>query len=254
MNLSKFSLDGKVAIIVGGSRGIGRAIAIAFADAGADVAISSRKLPELEIVAGEITKRGRKSIAIPAHAAKKEDLDRLYQTVMERFGKIDILVNGAAANPAYGPILDLKEEIWDVIMNLNLKGVFLLSQKVANIMRDQKGGNIINISSFDGIRPDQGLGCYCISKAGLIMLTKVMAQELAQYNIRVNAIAPGLVKTRFSAALWSNQELLEGYMRSIPLKRAAEPEEVVGAAMYLASEASSYVTGEVMVVSGGVSI
>jgi len=235
-----FSLEGKVALVTGGSRGIGRAIALTFAENGADVVVSSRKLPDLEVVAEEIRVRGRKGVAIASHVAKLEESTNLVEKVKAEFGRIDILVNNAGTNPYMGPLIDAEEWAWDVTVNVNLKGPFMLGQLVARVMKEQGGGNIINISSTAGINPSM-LHIYSVTKAGLIMLTRVMAMEWGKYNIRVNAIAPGLIKTRFSEALWKGTPAEES---------AAMPEDIAGAALYLASDASKYVSGEVVVVSG----
>jgi len=252
-SLDEFSLKGKVALVTGGSRGIGKAIVIGLANAGADVALASRKLPDLEEVAKEVKGTGRKSLAVAAHVAKLEEIDNLVKKVKGEFGRIDILVNNAATNPTMDQAIDVEERAWDSIMNLNMKGLFFLSQAVARLMKEEGGGKIINVASVAGISPDL-LPIYSISKAGVIMATKVMAQQWAQYNIRVNAIAPGLTKTRFSEALWGNKDILQGAMLGIPLRRVAEPEEMVGAVIFLASDASSYVTGQVIAVDGGAMI
>jgi NAD(P)-dependent dehydrogenase (short-subunit alcohol dehydrogenase family) len=245
-----FSLSGKVALVTGGSRGIGKAIAVGLAKFGADVAVTSRKLPELEEVAKEIKGLGRRSMAVATHVGRVEEIKSLVPKVKDELGRIDILVNNAGTNPTMDQAMDIEERAWDSIMNLNLKGLFFLSQAVARLMKEQGGGKIINVASVAGITPDI-LPAYSISKAGVIMATKVMAQQWAQYNIRVNAIAPGLIKTRFSEALWSNPDILQVAMRRTPLQRIAEPDELVGAVIFLASDASSYVTGHVLVVDGG---
>jgi NAD(P)-dependent dehydrogenase (short-subunit alcohol dehydrogenase family) len=246
-------LKNKVALITGACRGIGHAAAIGLAEAGADLAIDCRKLPDLEKVAGEIKKTGRKCQAVAAHVGKAEEINALVKKVVDEFGRIDILVNNAATNPTMASAMDIDERAWDSIMNLNLKGLFFLSQAVARVMKEKGGGRIINVASIAGITPDI-LPVYSISKAGVIMATKVMAQQWAQYNIRVNAVAPGLTKTRFSEALWKNDEILRLAMTRTPMARPAEPEEMVGAIIYLASDASSYVTGQVIAVDGGVTI
>ena len=248
-----FSLQGKIALITGASRGIGRVLAIGMAQAGAEVAIASRKLPDLEKVAEEIRKTGRKCIAIPAHVGRIEEINNLVKRVVDEFGKIDILVNNAATNPSMAPAIDIDDRAWDSVMNLNLKGLFFLSQAVARIMKEKGGGKIINIASIAGISPDI-LPVYSISKAGVIMATKVMAQQWAKYGIRVNAIAPGLTRTRFSEALWSNPDILSVAMMMTPMGRVAEPEEMVGAVIFLVSDASGYVTGQVLAVDGGATI
>ena len=253
MTHAKFSLDGKVALVTGASRGIGRAIAMTFADAGADVAICSRKPPDLEAVAEEIKAKGRKSMALASHIAKIDDSKTLVAKVKSEWGRIDILVNNAGTNPYYGPLLDAEEWAWDVTMNVNLKGPFLLSQLVAKVMREQGGGSIINIASIAGIIPSE-LNIYSVTKAGLIMLTKVMAKEWGQYKIRVNAIAPGVVKTRLSEALWKAPAKGEEAARSKALGYIGLPEDIAGAALFLASDASSYLTGETILVDGGESV
>ena len=247
------SLENKVVLITGASRGIGQAIAMGLAQAGADVAIASRKIADLEKVAEAIKKTGRKCLPVAAHIGKIEEINNLVKKVMDEFGTIDILVNNAATNPTMASAIDIDDRAWDSIMNLNLKGLFFLSQAVARIMKEKGGGKIINVASIAGITPDI-LPVYSISKAGVIMATKVMAQQWAIYNIRVNAIAPGLTKTRFSEPIWKNQDILNIAMSRTPLGRPAEPEEMVGAVIYLASDASSYVTGQVLAIDGGMTI
>ena len=250
-SLSKFQLTDKIALVTGASRGIGRAIAIGLAEAGCDVILASRKLPDLEAVAQEIAALGRKALPVPANIRYLEEINNLVSKAVNEFGRIDILVNNAGINPVFGSVFDIDEKAWDVIMGLNLKGFFFLSQAVGRIMKEKGGGNIINISSVSGLRPDMGMGVYCISKAGIIMLTQVLAQEWGQYNIRVNTIAPAIVKTRFSEPIWSDPALLEKTKENIALGRIAEPEDIVGAALFLASEASSYMTGQTLVLDGG---
>ncbi len=248
-----FSLKGKVALITGASRGIGEAVAIGLAQAGADLAIASRKLPDLERVAAEVRKTGRKCLPVAAHVGRLEEVNNLVKKVVEEFGKIDILVNNAATNPTMAQAIDVDERAWDSIMNLNLKGLFFLSQAVAKVMKEKGGGRIINVSSIAGISPDM-LPIYSISKAAVIMATKVMAMQWAQYKIRANCIAPGLTKTKFSEALWNNPDILKHAMASTPMMRVGDPEEMVGGILYLASDASSYVTGQVIAIDGGKTI
>ncbi len=249
----ELSLKGKVALVTGASRGIGEAAALGIAQAGAEVAIASRKLPDLEKVAAEIRKTGRTCLPVAAHVGRLEDINNLVKKVTDQFGKIDILVNNAATNPTMSSAMDVDERAWDSIMNLNLKGLFFLSQAVARIMKGKGGGSIINVSSIAGISPDL-LPIYSISKAAVIMATKVMAQQWAQFKIRANAIAPGLTRTRFSEALWKNPDILKMAMSSTPMARVGEPEEMVGAILYFASDASSYVTGQVIAIDGGKTI
>jgi NAD(P)-dependent dehydrogenase (short-subunit alcohol dehydrogenase family) len=250
MDLSRFSLEGRVALVTGGSRGIGRAIALALADAGADVAISSRKLPDLEAVAGELKQKGVQSLAVAGHIAKAEESRALVDRVRSEWGRIDILVNNAGTNPYYGPLLDAEEWAWDVTMNVNLKGPFLLSQLVARFMREQGGGSIINIASVLGITPSE-LNIYGVTKAALIMLTRTMAKEWGQHRIRVNAIAPGVVKTRLSEALWKDPAKGEEAAKKRAIGHLGVPDDIAGAAVFLASDASSYITGETIVIDGG---
>jgi len=252
MDISQFSLEGKVALVTGGSRGIGKATAVGFAKAGADVVVASRKLPDLEEVAQEIRGLGRKSLAVVAHVGRMDEIKNLVERVVTEFGRIDILVNNAGTSPVYTPSLDLEERAWDAVMNLNLKGLFFLSQAVARVMREQGGGKIINVASVDGFRSEENIGAYAISKAGVIMATQVLAVELAQYNIRVNTVAPGNVHTRLGDSRFELMpEYEEEMVKRTPLKRIAEPDEMAGVMIYLASGASSFVTGQTCVVDGG---
>jgi dehydrogenase/reductase SDR family member 4 len=250
MNLSMFSCEGKVALITGGSRGIGRASALALADAGANVVVSSRKIADLEPVAEEIKAKGVKGMAIAAHNAKMEDSRMLIERVVKEFGRIDILLNNAGTNPYYGPLMNQDEKTYDVTMNVNLKGILFLSQLVTKIMKEKGGGAIINTASIGGLRAGD-IGAYSVSKAAVIMLTQVMAKELGQFNIRVNAIAPGIIKTRLSEALWKDPVVNKKAISQIALMRLGEPEEVAGAVVFLASPAGSYITGETLVIDGG---
>lgn len=254
MDIPKFSLDGKVALVTGGSRGIGEAIALAFAGAGADVVVSSRSQPDLEKVAEKIQGLGRRGLAVAAHAAKMDQLDNLVKRVMEEFNRIDILVNNAATNPAWVHILESEERLWDSIMSLNLKGPFFLSQKVASIMKEHGGGSIINIASVEGFVVGDRSAIYDISKAALIHFTKAAASEWAQHNIRVNAIAPGSVQTRLTHSQWENPEYRAALEQMIPMRRIAQPMEMAGAAVYLASDAAGYATGSLIVVDGGLTL
>ncbi len=252
MELSQFSLEGKVALVTGGSRGIGKATAISFARAGADVVVASRKLPDLEKVTDEITSLGRKSLAVPTHVGRMDQITSLVEKVVAEFGRIDILVNNAGTSPAFTPALDLEEALWDVVMNLNLKGLFFLSQATARVMKEHGGGSIINVASVDAFKPEVNGSAYAISKAGVVMVTKVMAMELGQYNIRVNTMAPGNVHTRLGDSRFEVvPEYEEELLKRTPLGHIADPEEMVGAVIYLASDASSYVTGQTFIVDGG---
>ena len=249
--LGKFRLPGKVALVTGASRGIGKAIALGLAEAGADVVLASRKLPDLQAVAQEISQMGRRTLVVPANLRHLPEIDNLVKKSLEEFGRIDILVNNAGTIPVFGSVFNIDEGAWEVTIGLNHKGYFFLSQAVGKIMRDKGGGTIVNIASQGGVRPGIGQGVYSISKAGVIMLTQVLAQEWGQYNIRVNAIGPGLVKTRFSQALWTDPVRSKETENSTALGRIAEPEEMVNAVIFLASEASSYITGQTLLLDGG---
>jgi NAD(P)-dependent dehydrogenase (short-subunit alcohol dehydrogenase family) len=248
---SAFRLDGRVALVTGGSRGIGRAVALALADAGADVVVAARKAQDLDPVADEIRARGRRALAAPAHLGRRPEIDRLFEAALEAFGRLDILVNNAATNPVFGPLLDIDEDVWDRVMALNVKGYLLAAQRAARAMAPLGKGAIVNIASTAGLRASAGLGAYSVSKAAVIMLTRVLGRELAPLGIRVNGVAPALIETRFSEALWKNPEILSGYLKSTPVGRAGQPEEVGGAVVYLCSDAASYVTGQTLLLDGG---
>lgn len=249
--LDKFHLAGKVALVTGGSRGIGRSIALGLAEAGADIVLAARKLPDLEQAAQEITRLGRRALPVSVNIGRLPDIDKLVKKAMAEFRHIDIMVNNAATNVIFGSVFDIDEKAWDVTMGLNLKGYFFLSQAVGRVMREQGGGSIINVSSKHGVNPGVGLAVYSISKAGVNMLTQVLAQEWGQYNIRVNAIVPGSAKTRLAEALINNPEFVRMEEGNTALGRLAEPDEMANAAIFLASDASSYMTGQTIVLDGG---
>lgn len=261
MDIQQFSLKGKVALVTGANRGIGAATAVAFAKAGADLAIASRNipnrgLPDLDRVAEEIRAQGQKALTVPAHLGRMDQVRSLVETVVAKFGRIDILVNNAGTS-GLTPVLEVEEKQWDAIMNLNLKGLFFLSQAVARIMKERGGGNIVNVASVDGFKPQPETGVYSISKVGVIMATKVLAQELARYNIRVNAIAPGAIDTRLLNAKYDMlgeeeaKKQKAATAQSVPLRRIGEPGDIANAMIFLASDAASYVTGQTFVVDGG---
>ena len=251
MSDSQFRLDGRVALVTGASRGIGRAVALTLAQAGCDVALAARRAPDLEAVAEEVRALGRRALAVPAHLGRRPDVDRLFDAVQDALGRLDILVNNAATNPVFGPLADMEEDVWDRIMALNVKGYLLAAQRAARAMEPLGRGSIVNVSSIAGLRASPGLGAYSVSKAAVNMLTRVLARELAPLGIRVNGVAPALIETRFSEALWKNPEILAAYLKNTPLARAGQPEEVAGSVVYLCSDAASYVTGQTIVLDGG---
>ena len=253
MGISKLSLEGKVAIITGAKRGIGRAIALAFAEAGADVVVCTRVVEDgkLKAVAEEIRGFGRRSLAVQTDVTKKTDVDNLVERVVDEFGSIDILVNNAVASVNV-LLLELSEDDWDLSIDTSLKGYFLFCQAVGRKMVARKKGSIINIGALAAWKPPERGGVYAIAKTGIVMLTRILARELAPYNIRVNAIAPGLVKTEATAHMWDNPEWLKRQESTAPQRRvAAEPSEIADVALFLVSDASSYITGQTIIADGG---
>ena len=255
MDLSTlFSLMNKVALITGASKGIGYSIAETFASAGAKVVISSRNQKNLDEMANNLRSKGYEVTGIACHVGHMEELESLVQKTMEVYGQIDVLVNNAASNPVFGPVHDTTLEAYDKIMDVNLKAPFHLMNLCFPYLRSSSNASVINISSIGGISPEQGLGIYSVSKAALISLTKVYAKEWGDHKIRVNAICPGLIQTKFSEALWSNERIMNHMMKSLAIKRVGTSEEIGAAALYLASKASSYTTGTVMTADGGFTI
>jgi dehydrogenase/reductase SDR family member 4 len=251
---STFDLTGKVAVITGASKGIGEAIALLYGSTGAQVVVSSRKQEAVDNVAASINNAGGKAIAIACNMGDMSDVQKLITETITAFGRIDILVNNAATNPTFGPVIETNEAAFDKIMNVNVKGPFELAKKAYPFMKEKKSGSIINISSVGGLRPEAGLGIYSMSKAALISLTKVMAKEWGEDNIRANVICPGLIKTKFSEALWSNDKIMHTMMKMLPIKRVGTSEEIAALALYLGSDASAYSTGSVFTADGGFTI
>jgi dehydrogenase/reductase SDR family protein 4 len=249
-----FSLERKTALITGASKGIGEAIARLYAACGATVVINSRKQEELDKVAESIQEEGGTCTGIAGNAGDIEACKVLVEKVINIYGRIDILVNNAASNPVFGPVVECEEWAFDKIMNVNVKAPFELSKLVYPIMKKLGGGSVINISSIAAITPDPGLGMYSVSKAALNMLTKVTAKEWGADNIRVNAICPGLIKTKFSEALWQNEKWLNHFVKQTPIARMGTVDEIAGLALFLASDASGYCTGTIFTADGGVTI
>lgn len=250
MSIPSLSLEGKVAIVTGGGTGIGRSIALEFAGAGADVVVASLSLSVLEKVSEEVKTLGRRSLAVQTDISRKTDVDNMVQKAMDEFGAIDILVNNAGI-VVQCSLLETEEDVWDKIFDINLKGCQLCSQAVGRIMVRRKRGNIINVASIDGLVAFPPESAYSVSKAGVIMFTRVLAKELASSNIRVNAIAPGAVKTAMTEELLNNPVALKEMLAEIPLGRIAEPGDISSVALFLASDASRYITGSTIVVDGG---
>lgn len=248
-----FDLTGKVAIVTGASKGIGAAIARGLAEFGAHVVLSSRKQDAVETVAAGFRADGLEAAAVAAHMGDPTAIRRLVDETHQLHGRLDIIVNNAATNPVYGPLLDADDVAFDKIIGVNLKGPLDLARAAHPHLR-QHGGSILNISSIGGLSPEPGLGLYSVSKAALVSLTKVMADEWGGDGIRVNAICPGLIQTKFSAALWQDEQVLQRFLRDIPLGRVGQPEDVVGLAIYLASDAARYCTGAIFTVDGGYTI
>jgi NAD(P)-dependent dehydrogenase (short-subunit alcohol dehydrogenase family) len=255
MDLSSlFSLENKVALITGASKGIGFAIAEIFAAAGAKVVISSRKQESLDEMAAQLRQKGYDVTGIACHVGQTDALEKLVDATVKQYNQIDILVNNAATNPVYGPVHDTTLEAFDKIIDVNLKAPFHLMNLCFPYLRSSSGASVINISSIGGISPEPGLGIYSVSKAALISLTKVYAKEWGDHKVRVNAICPGLIQTKFAEALWSNEKLMQQMMKMMAVKRIGAPEEIGAAALFLASAASSYTTGSIVTADGGFTI
>ncbi len=250
--MTSFSLQGKVAIVTGASRGIGEAIALALAGAGARVALASRKIEDLARVAARIEQEGGQAFAIAAHTGKREDVEKLVAQTIARWGQIDIAVNNAATNPYFGPLIDVTDAAWDKTFEVNMKGYFMVAREVIRHLRERRApGSIVSVASVAGMRAAPLQGVYGMTKAAVISMTQTLAAENGPAGIRVNAIAPGLVETRFAAAIVGNESLRNHVIDRTPMGRHAQPSEIAGAALYLASDASSYVNGTTVVVDGG---
>lgn len=249
-----FDLTGKVAIVTGASRGIGQSIAEHFAQAGAKVVLASRKQESLDEVATSINANGGEAIGIAAHTGEKETLVNLVAQTVEQFGGVDILVNNAATNPHFGTLLDAEDSMWMKTIEVNLMGNIWLCQQCVPHMKQRGGGSIINIASIVGLRPGRGQGIYSMTKAGVLSITQTLAMELGSDAIRVNAIAPGLIQTKFAQVLWENEKLLNHVEGQTPLGRIGQPEDIATMALWLASDAAAFATGETYVIDGGLTL
>ena len=254
--MSLFSLDGKVAVITGSSRGIGKAIAERMAEHGARVVISSRKADACQQVADAINAKfgAGRATSVPANISRKEELKNLVEVTHKQWGRIDVLVCNAASNPYYGPQAGIEDEQFRKILDNNIVANHWLISFVAPQMVERRDGSIIIVSSIGGLRGSNVIGAYCISKAADMQLARNLAVEYGPHNVRVNCIAPGLIKTDFAKALWEDAEMLKKRNATTPLRRIGEPDEIAGAAVYLASPASSFMTGQSLVIDGGVTI
>ena len=246
-----FQLDAKIALITGASKGIGEAMSRGLAEFGAKVVISSRKQDAVDTVAEAFRADGLEATGIAANMSSIEDIHALVDKTVETYGGLDIIINNAAANPVFGPIQNTDERAFDKIIEVNLKGPFELCKKAYPILRQRGGGSIIHISSIGGLTPEPGIGIYSVSKAAINNLTQAMAQDWGKDNIRVNAICPGLIKTKFSEALWSDDKILNRFIKQIPLGRAGTTGDVAGLAVFLASDAAAYCSGGIYRVDGG---
>ncbi len=251
MGKLSFNLEDKVFVVTGGSRGIGLEIAGMLLEEKARVAICGRKPEGLEAAVEELN-AGDNLLAVPAHVARPDDVDGLFSRTMETFGRIDGLINNVGMNIVTG-VVDADPGLWNKIIDSNLNSTFLCSRKAGQMMREQGAGKIVSISSIAGRRSAPFMGIYGVAKAGIEMLTRVIAQELAAFNIQVNAVAPGMVRTKFSEPFWSNSEFYEQIVKAIPMGRIAEPVEVARAVLFLCSEASDFITGQTLMVDGGAS-
>jgi 2-deoxy-D-gluconate 3-dehydrogenase len=243
-------LDGKKALVTGGSRGLGRAIALAFADAGADVALASRSLDVLDQVAGEIREKERDAMTIEVDVAESESVAKMVDATVAHFGRIDILVNSAGVAWTER-IVDMNDGTWDWVVKTNLYGTFYCCRQVGQVMMQQKSGSIVNLASVAGAKGPPALGAYAASKGGIMALTKVLALELVRYNVRANAIAPGYFRTDMNAAALDDPDIGPKITKRIPMRRPGNPEEIGPLAVYLASDDASFVTGEIYSISGG---
>lgn len=249
-----FSLKGKTAIITGASRGIGRSMAMAFAEHGARCILVSRKIDSVAKVAEEIVEKGFEAEAFACHMGYEEQIKELFEIIEKRYGRVDILVNNAATNPHFGNMLDADQGMWDKIIDVNLKGPFFMIKNAAPLMMKGGGGAIVNVASINAKRPGLMQGVYSVSKAALVSMTEVFAKELAPFKIRVNALLPGLTNTHFASAIIGNKEIHDFVVQQIPMGRYAEPSEMAGAALYLVSDAASYTTGTCLSCDGGILI
>lgn len=254
MTTALFDLSGKTALVTGASRGIGESIAKLLAEQGAHVIVSSRKVDDCQLVADAIIEAGGSAEALACHVGDLDQIKNAFEVIAGKHGRLDILVNNAAANPYFGHILDTDLSAYNKTVDVNIRGYFFMSIEAGKLMRKQGGGAIVNTASINGLQPGFMQGIYSITKAAVINMTKAFAKECAPFNIRCNALLPGLTKTKFAGALFNNEQMHKAAMQMIPMHRHAEPDEMAGTVLYLVSDASSYTTGECIVVDGGFTI
>ncbi len=246
-----FDLSGKIALVTGASRGIGAEAARLLARQGAHVIISSRKQAACEEVAGSIRDEGGQAAALACHIGDLGQIDAIFARIRQEYGRLDVLVNNAVTNPYYGPITETDAAAFDKTVEVNLRGYFFMSANACKLMKENGGGSIVNVASVDGVRPGAMRGIYSITKSGIIQMTKAFAQECGPDNIRVNALLPGLTDTKFAGALTGNDAILKSWLDEMPLRRYAQPDEMAGAILFLASAASGFATGSILPVDGG---
>ncbi len=251
MATNLFDLTGKVALVTGASRGIGESIAKLLAEQGAHVIVSSRKADDCQLVADAIIKAGGSAEALACHVGNMDDISNCFANIKQAHGKLDILINNAATNPYFGDILDTDLGAYTKTVDVNIRGYFFMCVEGGKLMRDNGGGSIVNTASINALKPGPMQGIYSISKAAVVNMTQSFAKECGRHGIRVNALLPGLTKTKFAGALFADEKILEAAIKTIPLHRHAEPDEMAGTVLYLVSDASSYTTGECIVVDGG---
>ena len=254
MSTTLFDLKGKIALITGASRGIGEAIALLLAEQGAHVIVSSRKIDDCRAVADKITAAGGSAEALACHVGNMEHISEAFETIRQRHGRLDILVNNAATNPYFGHILDTDLGAYTKTVDVNIRGYFFMSVEAGKLMREQGSGVIVNTASINALQPGKMQGIYSITKGAVVNMTKAFAKECGPLGIRVNALLPGLTKTKFAGALFEQEDMYQQMMKSIPMQRHAEPEEMAGTVLYLVSDASSYTNGECIVVDGGTTL
>jgi NAD(P)-dependent dehydrogenase (short-subunit alcohol dehydrogenase family) len=246
-----FDLTDRIALVTGASRGIGQAIAEALADQGAEVILVSRKIESLETVAEKIQQKNKKAVPMACNVGNAADIENLFQTIHQTYGRLDILVNNAGANPHFGEMITVDDGVFNKTMDVNLKGPFFMIQKAVPLMQAAGKGAVVNVSSVSAVRPPLFQGMYSITKSAMITMTQAFAKELAPHNIRVNALLPGLTDTKFASVLIHTEEIYNMAMNMIPMKRHAVPAEMAGAVLYLVSDAASFTTGTCIVCDGG---